>query len=49
MMKIDARWLTLVISCLIIFYILIVMCFFITGSIPEYLSMVDGVEIKKCL
>ncbi|MFU2318779.1 DUF2645 family protein [Rahnella sp. PCH160] len=37
----------LIINCLIIFYILIVMFFFLTGSIPEYLSLVDGVEIKN--
>lgn len=45
--RIDKNHFKIIINALIVFYILIVMFFFLTGSIPEYLSMVDGVEIKN--
>lgn len=45
--RIDKNYFKIIINALIVFYILIVMFFFLTGSIPEYLSMVDGVEIKN--
>lgn len=45
--RIDKNYFKIIINALIIFYIVIVMFFFITGSVPEYLSMVDGVEIKN--
>ncbi|MFO6296694.1 DUF2645 family protein [Rahnella selenatireducens] len=43
----DKNHFKIIINALIIFYILVIMSFALVGGIPEYLSAIDGDDIKN--